>query len=193
MHCIYADVELRFPFRQRGFGQGRAVSLFDFEDRPDCGSVVDPPYWNRCASATSPKGNQDCELDACIPTTRLAAGLLYPLGGLFQRFSGLTIESLLILLFDQHGRCIKELCLTSGSRSYINGRFRPIVSMALKFGARKLVLAHNHPSGSPEPSGADIRFTRNLIKICAPLDIIVVDHLIVAGMQSVSLREANLL
>ena len=60
-------------------------------------------------------------------------------------------------------------------------------------GARKLLLAHNHPSHCPEPSTADVAFTRNLTQICAPLEITVIDHLIVAGPHVTSMRKAELL
>lgn len=99
----------------------------------------------------------------------------------------------MVLLLDRNGKCLHALELSSGLRSRIRGRYRTIISAALAAGARHLLLAHNHPSHCPEPSAADIKLTRDLAHICAPLDITVIDHLIVAGPHVASMRKANLL
>jgi len=52
-----------------------------------------------------------------------------------------------------------------------------------------VILAHNHPSGQPEPSPADLDLTQELSQILQMVDIRLLDHLIVAGHQAVSLAE----
>lgn len=109
------------------------------------------------------------------------------------RLKGLPVEQLLVLMFDDEGHYLEELTISSGLKALIRGRFREIVQAALAVGARHLLLAHNHPSHSTKPSCADIKFTRNLMLICAALEIAIIDHLIIAGPWVTSMRKADLL
>jgi len=60
---------------------------------------------------------------------------------------------------------------------------------ALRRNASGVMLAHNHPSGMPEPSDADIKLTRNLSQALALIDVRVLDHFVVAGTQVHSFAE----
>lgn len=70
---------------------------------------------------------------------------------------------------------------------------RTIVADALALGSAGLIIAHNHPSGDPRPSPADLAATRTLLSVARPLGVRVHDHLVFAGRRCVSLREAGLL
>jgi len=70
---------------------------------------------------------------------------------------------------------------------------RDILAAALKRDAYGLVIAHNHPSGDPRPSAADIAATRRLARAAATLGIRLHDHLIFAGADCRSFRELGLL
>ena len=70
---------------------------------------------------------------------------------------------------------------------------REIFAAALKCDAFGLVIAHNHPSGDPRPSRADIEATRRLAETAAALGICLHDHLIFAGGECCSFRELGLL
>lgn len=118
----------------------------------------------------------------------MGAGVLDALSKITERFRGHPSEQLLIFLFDEWGLCLTEMRVTNGSVCAVYAKFRPIISAALGIGARQLLLAHNHPSGCTEPSSADIRFTQDLVRICNPLEIKVLDHLIVSGVQVASMR-----
>ena len=59
--------------------------------------------------------------------------------------------------------------------------------------SKAIVLAHNHPSGSPEPSEDDVRLTHRLQECGRTLGVPVLDHLVIAGEQYVSLEERGLL
>lgn len=65
---------------------------------------------------------------------------------------------------------------------------RTIIADALALDARALVLAHNHPSGDPRPSAADLDATRSLVKLARSIGLRVHDHLVFAGGHHVSLR-----
>ena len=66
--------------------------------------------------------------------------------------------------------------------------FRP----AIRHAATALIVAHNHPSGDPQPSGDDIEITQRLRKVGDLLGIELLDHIIVAGRRSTSSREQGL-
>ncbi len=66
---------------------------------------------------------------------------------------------------------------------------RLVVEAALRHRASAVILAHNHPSGDPEPSTADRRLTRKLCRLLKDLDIAVHDHIIVAGPRYYSFAE----
>lgn len=70
---------------------------------------------------------------------------------------------------------------------------REIVKAGLAVNAGAAVLYHNHPSGLPEPSEADKHLTRNLKEALALVDIKVLDHLLVAGTQTMSFAERGLI
>ena len=70
---------------------------------------------------------------------------------------------------------------------------RKIIADALALGTHSLILAHNHPSGDPEPSATDLETTRSLVQIARPLGLTVRDHLIFGGGRVTSLRALGLL
>ncbi len=66
---------------------------------------------------------------------------------------------------------------------------REVVKKALQVNAAAVIFAHNHPSGNPEPSGADISITKTLIEALGLVDVRVLDHFIVGGNVPCSLAE----
>jgi DNA repair protein RadC len=70
---------------------------------------------------------------------------------------------------------------------------REVVKRALELGASALILVHNHPSGDPTPSKADIAVTKDIVKAAAPLGLTVHDHVIIGRGRHASLRDMGLL
>ena len=70
---------------------------------------------------------------------------------------------------------------------------REVVKEALKLNAAAVILSHNHPSGSPEPSQADRTLTKRLTDALALVDVRTLDHIIVAAHERVSLAELGLM
>ena len=70
---------------------------------------------------------------------------------------------------------------------------REVVKACLKHNCSAVLLCHNHPSGSPEPSQADEALTKRLTDALALVDIRVLDHFIVAGSSSISFAERGLI
>lgn len=69
---------------------------------------------------------------------------------------------------------------------------REIVKHALSLNAAAVILVHNHPSGSNTPSNADERITQKIMSALDLVDIRVLDHIIVAGMETVSMAELGM-
>ncbi|PIS19918.1 MAG: hypothetical protein COW19_02130 [Zetaproteobacteria bacterium CG12_big_fil_rev_8_21_14_0_65_55_1124] len=66
---------------------------------------------------------------------------------------------------------------------------RNLMKRALELDAKGLILFHNHPGGTPRASEEDIALTRRMVEACAPLDIKVLDHFLIAGKDVLSFKE----
>jgi DNA repair protein RadC len=102
-------------------------------------------------------------------------------------------EIFAVLLLDTRHRLIEYVELFRGTINGASVHPREVVKLALARNAAALVLAHPHPSGSPEPSQADELITQRLKEALALVDIRVLDHVIVAGGETVSFAERGLL
>ena len=107
--------------------------------------------------------------------------------------AALPHEVFAALFLDTRHRLIAMEELFRGTLSQTSVYPREVVTRALHHGAAAVVLAHNHPSGSVEPSRADELLTRNLQAALALVDVRVLDHLIVAPGQSLSMAERGLI
>ena len=70
---------------------------------------------------------------------------------------------------------------------------REVVRAVMETNAAAVIFAHNHPSGSADPSAADVELTRRLADVLEVIDTRVLDHIVVGGMRTASLRETGLL
>ena len=75
-----------------------------------------------------------------------------------------------------------------GGRDHVVVSIRRIAADALAFDARGVVMAHNHPSGDATPSDRDLAFTCALAAALRTLEVVLVDHLVIAGERVTSLR-----
>ena len=98
----------------------------------------------------------------------------------------------IILLDSQHG-VLRFERLFYGTIDSASVYPREIVKLALLSNAAAVILAHNHPSGNPEPSQADIALTLRVKNALQTVDIRLLDHLVVSGSHSVSLAERALI
>lgn len=83
--------------------------------------------------------------------------------------------------------------LTHGATTQVEGGLRRLLARAFDLGAQGIVLAHNHPSGSAEPSDEDIALTARIAGLTQSVGIMLLDHLIIGGIEIVSMRERELL
>jgi len=108
------------------------------------------------------------------------------------RFLGERRESLWVLGLDAKNRVVADALVGAGTADRAPGHAREVFAPLIRSGALKGVLVHNHPSGDPEPSAADVRLTKRLIEAAQLLDLPLVDHVIVGDGAWVSLRERGL-
>ena len=105
----------------------------------------------------------------------------------------LTHERVRILYLDTRNRLILDHLLTDGSIDEAAIHPREVVKKALDLGASALILVHNHPSGSPEPSRADIQITNRIAEAGRLLGIVVHDHVIIGKEGHASLKAKGLI
>jgi DNA repair protein RadC len=90
-----------------------------------------------------------------------------------------TVETLQVLLLNTRRRLIRVEEITDGTIDTLLVHPREVFKAAIAANAAAVVLAHNHPSGDPTPSEADIKVTRDLIRAGQLLKIDVLDHVII--------------
>jgi len=123
-----------------------------------------------------------------IATASDAARLLVPL------FASGEGEKLVTAHLDLEQRLIETVEGANGSHDEVELPIRAIIADALRLGSAAIIIAHNHPSGDPNPSREDIEATRELAATACSLGIQLHDHLIVGqGGDCRSMRALGLL
>lgn len=112
-----------------------------------------------------------------------------------MRIGPLRNEVFEVALLDSGGRLLRDGVqrLTEGTIDRASVYPRRVVELALKWGAASLILAHNHPNGSVQPSEMDRLLTRAIVLAAEAVNLRVVDHLIVSPDEAFSFRTAGLL
>ncbi len=99
------------------------------------------------------------------------------------------VEEFHILFLDRKNVLIKHERQQRGTVDHTPVYPREVVKRALDLGASALILVHNHPSGDPTPSSADIAVTQDIKKAAAPLGVVLHDHIIIGRHGHTSLRD----
>jgi len=123
--------------------------------------------------------------------TEMLAGPLIPdskaaINYLYVSLAHETTEQVYALFLDAKNRVLAQERIAHGSVTKVDLFPREIIRRALDLGATGLILAHNHPSGDPEPSKSDFTTTRSVAEAARLFDIILHDHIIIgrAGWRS---------
>ncbi|MFV8908178.1 DNA repair protein RadC [Serratia fonticola] len=103
--------------------------------------------------------------------------------------TGLEREVFVVLWLDNQNRLLAQETLFTGTINSTTVHPRELVKSAMKHNAASAVLAHNHPSQLAEPSQADRQITDRIKTALELVDVRVLDHLIVGGMDIVSFAE----
>lgn len=104
-----------------------------------------------------------------------------------------TIEQFRILFLDKKNMLIADEIQQKGTIDHTPVYPREVVKRALELSASALILVHNHPSGDPTPSRADIDMTKTIIETCAPMGIVIHDHVIIGKDGHVSMKALQLI
>lgn len=108
-----------------------------------------------------------------------------------QAYDG--IERFRILFLDKKNQLIADEVQQTGTVDHTPVYVREVLKRGLELGATALILVHNHPSGDPTPSRADIDMTKQIVEAAKPLGIVVHDHIIVGRNGHVSLKSQRLM
>ena len=103
------------------------------------------------------------------------------------------IEQFRILFLDTRNNLIADECQARGTVNHTPVYPREVVKRALELHATAIILAHNHPSGDPTPSRADIEMTTQISEACAALGVLLHDHVIIGNGTWLSFRKEGLL
>ena len=102
-------------------------------------------------------------------------------------------EQFRVLFLDRKNQLILDELMNVGTVDQAPVYPREIARRALELSASSLILVHNHPSGDPTPSRADIEMTREIISALSPLEITVHDHLIAGRAGVTSFKSSGLI
>jgi DNA repair protein RadC len=102
-------------------------------------------------------------------------------------------EQFRILFLDKRNQIIADEVQQTGTVDHTPVYVREVVKRALELSATAIVLVHNHPSGDPTPSRADIEMTRQIVAAAKPLGVLVHDHIIVGKQGHASLKGLGLI
>ena len=103
------------------------------------------------------------------------------------------IESFRLLFIDKKNQLIADEVQQQGTVDHTPVYAREVIKRALELSASSIILVHNHPSGDPTPSYADIDMTKKIISAGEKLGILVQDHIIIARKGHVSLHNLQLI
>ena len=118
------------------------------------------------------------EESAVVKTPLVTARQIYDL--VIPQFKGLPHEECWILFLNDHNYLTGKILVSRGGGSSTVFDLRQIIGQALDKGAASLILVHNHPSGNPHPSQADIHQTEALRKGVGTVGLDLMDHVVVA-------------
>lgn len=104
-----------------------------------------------------------------------------------------NIEQFRVLYLDKKNRLIEDEVQQTGTVDHTPVYPREVLKRSIELNATALILVHNHPSGDPSPSAADIHMTRQIIEVAKPLNIVVHDHIIIGRDSHASLKGLKLI
>ncbi len=104
-----------------------------------------------------------------------------------------AIERVRVLHLNTRNMLIRDEVMSEGSVDQAQVHVREVIRRAIDLGSAAIILVHNHPSGDPSPSRADIDVTRAIVEAGRGLGIAVHDHLIIGTSGHVSLRAKGLM
>lgn len=121
-----------------------------------------------------------------VTTARRVFELMIPL------MKGMDHEEFWVLLLNKSNRLIRKQKLFSGGVDSTTIDTRMVMDECIRRKAVSIVIVHNHPSGDPKPSPADIAWTRKIQHACRSFDIKMLDHVVISDESFFSLADDRL-
>jgi len=112
---------------------------------------------------------------------------------LMVRFKDCETEQFKCLLLNPRHDVLKTLDISQGTLDGTSALPRDVFRQAVREGAAAVIVCHNHPSGDPEPSRADVALTERLVAAADLLEVTLVDHIVFGDGRYVSMKERDLL
>jgi len=103
------------------------------------------------------------------------------------------VEQLRILFLDKRNRLIADEVQQTGTVDHTPVYPREVIKRTLELNATALILVHNHPSGDPSPSTADVHMTKQIVEVAKPLGITVHDHIVIGKAGHASMKALRLI
>ena len=171
------------------FGSLRGVLDASLEDLKQKGGLTDnaAALLKLCTDVARRGEIQRASLENVLQTTEQCGDYLMPF------FFGAATEQVYALALDSKCKVLGCRRLFEGSLSSAAMNTRTVVEYALRLNAASLVLAHNHTSGFAVHSEADIQTTRHLAAALSQVDVLLADHIVVAGGDYVSMADSGYL
>ncbi len=107
---------------------------------------------------------------------------------LYTKFASVEREEFHVLYLDSKMKLLADEVLFSGTLHEVTASPREVLKRALELNSSGLIVAHNHPSGNPEPSSADFMFTEQLMMACAAMGVDLHDHVVVGAEAHYSFK-----
>lgn len=104
-----------------------------------------------------------------------------------------NVEQFRILFLDKKNRLIADEVQQTGTVDHAPVYPREVIKRSLELSATALILVHNHPSGDPTPSSADVQMTRQINDVARPLGITVHDHIVIGKSGHASMKGLKLI
>ncbi len=104
---------------------------------------------------------------------------------------GLEVETFQALVLDARHRLKARIEVSRGTLTMAPVHPREVFAPALRLAGAAVIVAHNHPSGDPEPSAEDVEVTRRLVQAGEVLGVPLLDHVVCAGDRWASIRESG--
>ena len=112
---------------------------------------------------------------------------------LFDSMSRLETERMVAIFADSRGRILSQELVAEGDKGQLRLSLRQLFTKALKRDAKRMIIAHNHPSGCAHPSENDVASTKRLDDYARSLGIKLEDHLIIGAADITSMRTLGML
>ena len=110
-----------------------------------------------------------------------------------EEMSALAQEQLRVLLLDSANHLVGQRVIYQGNISSVSTRAAEVLRPAVVEAVPSFVLVHNHPSGDPQPSAADVAVTKHLEQAARTLDVALLDHIIIGDHCFVSFKDRGII